>query len=250
MKTIKYIRIIMSVIIAISISSCTTQNLFEGQLKSNKKTNATLFTASPSEYKIRKSDKLSMSIWGHDDVSIGSLFGVYNSNEVYGKWVFVDAEGNVMLPKLGKTHLFGMSLREAGSFLSEKYAAYLVDPIIVVKVLNKEVSVLGDVIKQGRFPLEKEFISLVDILAVAGGFDSYANKKEIKIIRGGIENPIEYVVDLTSMPNYQLSNIAILPDDVIYVPSRKGKMFDRRSTSILPITSVLSTIAIIISVAK
>lgn len=250
MKSNQYHKVIGCLLIMALFSSCATQNLFEGQLRSSKKTDVNLFSASIADYKIRTGDKLTMSIWAHDDLSIGSLFGVYNSNEVYGKWVFVDAAGTVMLPKLGQTHLSGMNLKEAGDFLSEKYATFLVDPIIIVKVLNKEVSVLGDVITQGRFPLEKDYISLVDILAMAGGFDTYANKKAIKIIRGGKENPKEYVVDLTSMPDYKLSNIAILPDDIVYVPSRKGKMFDRRSTSILPLTSVLSTIAIIISVAK
>ena len=60
----------------------------------------------------------------------------------------------------------------------------------------------------------------------------------------------EYILDLTQMAAYEQSNILIRPGDVIYVPSKNGKAFDKKSSRILPFLTVISTIAVLMSVAK
>ena len=62
--------------------------------------------------------KLSGSVWNHENMSIGSLFGISNSNEVYGRRILVDINGDAMLPKLVKVTLAGLTILEVNDILS------------------------------------------------------------------------------------------------------------------------------------
>lgn len=68
------VTLILMVMIAIAFCSCSTQNLFH---KSSIQKDASTFKNNPDyQYTIRKDDKISLSIWDHDDMSIGSVFGI------------------------------------------------------------------------------------------------------------------------------------------------------------------------------
>src|SRR6478752_1117870 len=73
------------------------------------------------EYIIKPDDKISVSIWNNEEISVGSIFGIYNSNEVYGKWVLVDVLGDVALPKIGKVKLSGLTCKSAADTLIRIY---------------------------------------------------------------------------------------------------------------------------------
>jgi len=91
---------LLSALLAIiALSGCATQNLAR---KNKMEKGVTTFQPNPNyEYKIKSDDKINLSIWDHDNMSVGSVYGIYNSNEVYGKWLMVDHEGLINLPKYG-----------------------------------------------------------------------------------------------------------------------------------------------------
>lgn len=198
------------------------------------------------QYRIRKDDKITMSIWDHDDLSIGSLYGIYNSNEVYGKWVLVDANGQVTLPRIGNFTIGGMTVIEAKDSLAKLYGKWIVNPIIEVKVINKEINVLGEVKTPGKFVVDKDNNTIFDIVARAGDFDFYANKKCVKIIRQDGASVKMINVDLTHADNYLNRNIQVLPGDMVIVPSKKNKEFDKRISTIIPIVSSISALALML----
>lgn len=214
--------------------------------------NEDLFSAASRnyEYIIQPEDKLSVSIWGHDDLSVGSVFGIYNSNEVYGKWVLVDKEGRVSLPQLGQVKVANLTTRQLTDSLKVQYSKFIQKPIIVVKVLNKRVSLLGAVKQASSVILDEDQIPLLDLLAKAEGFDYYADRSQLKLVRKKEGLPVEYIIDLTQMETYEQSNIMIRPGDVIYVPNKNGKAFDKKSNRMVPFLGVISSIAVLISVTK
>jgi len=214
--------------------------------------NEDLFSAASRnyEYIIQPEDKLSVSIWGHDDLSVGSVFGIYNSNEVYGKWVLVDKEGRVSLPQLGQVKVANLTTRQLTDSLKVQYSKFIQKPIIVVKVLNKRVSLLGAVKQASSVILDEDQIPLLDLLAKAEGFDYYADRSQLKLVRKKEGLPVEYIIDLTQMETYEQSNILIRPGDVIYVPNKNGKAFDKKSNRMVPFLGVISSIAVLISVTK
>lgn len=239
-----------SAIAALLLASCKTQNLVV-QEKSNTRfqheqpDSAFLFDQQ-YEYRIRKDDKVSVSFWGNDDLSVGSVYGIYNSNEVYGKWLLVDARGNITLPRLGNFRVEGRSVVELEDSLVVAYKKWLVNPVIEVKVLNKEITILGELRNPGKYVVERDNNTLLDLVSLAGGYEFYANLRSIKVIRQQ-GNSVKMVnVDLTRGEDYLNRNIQLHPGDLVVVPSKKNKEFDKRISTIIPLASSTTAAAIVV----
>lgn len=198
------------------------------------------------QYKIRKDDKITLSVWGQDDLSVGSVYGIYNSNEVYGKWLLVDINGNIEIPKLGTTSVIGKSLPELKEDIKTKLKKWLVNPIVDVKVLNKEIAVMGEVRNPAVIQVDKDQNTLLEIISKTGGFEMYANLKSVKILRQEGENVRVTNIDLTKMKDVPNQNIILHPGDYVIVPSKKSKDFDKRASTIIPFTTVTSAAGILI----
>jgi len=251
MFTLKNITLLL-LIIAL-LSSCTTQKMFESANNSLAyQKDSQFFKPDPAyQYTIRKDDKLNLSIWDNDDLSVGSIFGIYNSDQGYGKWVMVDAKGVIAVPKIGEIKVEGLTVSAAKDSLVKAYSKWIVKPIIDIKVLNKEVTVIGDLRAPGKIALEKDNNTLIELIGKAGDMDFYADKSKVKVIRMVDNDPKYITVDLTKMDNYYEKNIQIHPGDVIYVPSKKGKEWDKRAgASIIPATAVITSIILIASLFK
>jgi len=250
MKSFNPFLIVLIFSLTFLLGSCKIQNLMQSSTKETN--NEDLFSAESRnyEYIIQPEDKLAVSIWGHDDLSVGSVFGIYNSNEVYGKWVLVDRDGRVALPQIGQIKVSDLTTRQLTDSLIVTYSKFIKEPIIVVKVLNKRVSLLGAVKQASSLILDEDQVPLLDLIAKAEGFDYYADRSQVKLVREKNGLPKEYIIDLTQMETYQQSNILIRPGDVIYVPNKNGKAFDKKSNRMLPFLGVISSLAVLISVVK
>jgi polysaccharide biosynthesis/export protein len=234
--------------LVVVLSSCQSQNLLQSSATNNQQVDSVFSYERGYSYKIRKDDKVSISVWDHEELSVGSIYGIYNANEVYGRWLLVDSDGDVTLPKTGDFHIQGLTVTQAEDSLKVVLEYWIPNPIVEVKVLNKEITAVGELKHPGTFKMDKEEYTLLEVIGLAGDFDYYANKKEVKIVRQQDDQVHELVVDLTDMSNYRMTNIQIKPGDVIYVPSKKHKEFDKRAaTTVVPFASVLTAAAIFFS---
>lgn len=231
-----------------ALSSCATQNIAH---KNKIDKDPASFQANPCyEYKIKSDDKVNVSIWDHDNMSVGSVYGIYNSNEVYGKWLMVDPDGFINLPKYGLFPIKGLTIIEAQTLLRDIYRQWIVEPVIEIKILNREVNVIGELKTPGKYLLDRNNNSLLDVISKAGYFDFYANKKKIQVIRTVDDIPKKIKIDLTKAGKTFEQNIQIYPNDIVYVPARRAKMWDKRAGSIIiPLVSIIST-AVLVSKVK
>ena len=246
-----FTRILLFLVVLAFLASCKTMNVLESSKKEYKELQANMDSAffyDPSyEYRIQKDNKVSISVWGQEELSVGSVYGIYNSNEVYGKWLLVDSKGNIEVPKLGTMKIAGMSVIELKDTLKTRFSRWIVNPIVDVKVLNKEITVLGEVRDPAVVPVDKDNNTLLEIISRTGGFDSYANMKYIKILRQEGEHVRVASVDLSKTGDLLAKNIQLHPGDVIVVPSRKYKEFDKRVSVIIPFTTAITAAAILIA---
>lgn len=230
------------------LQSCHTQNVF---VKADRQGKAALseeeskiYFNEDYEYTIRIDDKISISVWGHDDLSVGSTYGIYNSNEVYGKWLMVDTDGTIEAPRFGMMQVEGLTLPELKNNLKDSLSQILRNPVVDVKVLNREISLMGEFRDPATVPVDKEKNYLLDMIARVGGLDQYANLKCIKVFRQSAQDTHILTIDLTTKGDYRLKNIPLYPGDIVIAPSRSYKEFDRRISVIIPFTSALTSAAI------
>ena len=240
----------IGILFILFLTSCATQNLFV--LTEPKEYDKIFFyNSNKYEYKIRKDDKLNVSVWDHDDLSVGSIYSIYNANEVYGRWLMVDQNGYINIPKIGTVYVLDLTVSAAKDTITNRLKKWIVNPIIDVKILNKEITVMGEFKSPGKFIIEKETNTLLEMIAKAGDFDAYANKKTIQVIRVVNNQPRSITLDLTNFNEFSTSNIVIYPGDVIYAPAKKSKQWDKRAGStIVPISSAISSAVLIYGIIK
>lgn len=230
-----------------SISSCKTQNLFSKSSEgmSFTKADSVFYSNELLEYTIRQDDKLSISIWGQDQLSVGSVYGIYNSNQVYGKWLQVDVNGHIELPKIGTFKVKGLTVPHLKDSLKSIFKEWVINPVVDVKVLNKEITILGEVRNPGVIQIDHDTYSLLDLVAKCSGFEFYANVKKIKVLRQIGEDVAVTTIDLTRDSNVNHRKLSLIPGDVVIVPSKGYKEFDKRISVIIPLSTTVSAAAII-----
>ena len=126
--------------------------------------------AALGEYRIGPEDVLQISVW---------------KNEAMTRAVPVRPDGKISLPLLNDVQAAGLTALELREVLTRKLVEYIPSPevsVIVSDVRSFKVSVMGEVARPGRFEL-KSWATVVDALALAGGFTQFAARSRIVILR-------------------------------------------------------------------
>ena len=98
----------------------------------------------------------------------------------------VRPDGKVTLPLVGDITAAGrtsVELRDAIAKQLEEYIAKPVVTVIVTETTPQVVYVTGEVNKPGALPLATGQMSIIQAIAMAGGFTDFANKKDIRVLR-------------------------------------------------------------------
>ncbi len=182
-------------------------------------------------YLISENDILEMDVFTHNGERIvdpeyelqSGQRGINNNNNQQRNFrqFRVLQDSTVKLPLIGHVNLVGMTLDEAENYLQTKYNDYYTDSFIRLRYSNKRVIVLGASGGQIIF-LEDEKITLLEILANAGGIDEGGKAQNIRVIRGDLNKPEVFLVDLSTIQGMKSSILPIEPGDIVYVePTRK-----------------------------
>lgn len=101
----------------------------------------------------------------------------------------VRPDGKITLPLIGDVAAAGrtsVELRDAIGAALKDYIEKPVVTVIVVEATPQLVYVTGEVNKPGALTLMTGQMSVLQALAMAGGFTDFANKKDIRILRKGV----------------------------------------------------------------
>lgn len=230
------------ILILIALTGCKTRNIFTPRHQ----TVSDGFKLLTKDYihVLQPDDKISVSIWGHDELSLGSAFSIYNTNESFGKWILIEKDSTASLPYIGVEKIGGLTTRQAEAQITQRLSKTIKAPIVEIKVLNREITVLGEVKSPGNYIIEKDLNTLVEAIGKAEGINYYGNPKRIQVIRDNIS----YYVDLSQMKNLKRKNIYLKSGDIIFVPSGKGKRFDLKSSVIIPYASLITSLGVIFTI--
>ena len=131
--------------------------------------------------------------------------------------------GTIVFPLIGEIEFTGMTPAQAGTRIANelKKGKYIVNPQVTVQlttVRSRQVSVLGEVAKPGKYPLDDHSSRLTDILAMAGGVTPTASDTVTVLVTR--DNKLEKrEIDVSAMArNGNLAaNMEIQGGDTIYV---------------------------------
>jgi len=143
--------------------------------------------------------------------------------------VSVTDEGEVTLPLIGLLRIAGMSQAELEKLIAQRLREreYLLHPEVSVTVRqnrSQAVSVLGEVARPGRYPLQGRF-TVLDLLAVAGGLTPKADTVAVLLRKegGAAGAPVRIPIRLDRVANPDRSplDLVLSQGDMVYVGQQK-----------------------------
>ena len=190
------------------------------------------------EYKISPGDRISVIVFRHPELSTRKLDTYFQQDP----GILVSPEGTVVLPLIGEIKLQGLTKYEAAKLLEREYSKYIKNPNIYVEILNQRVYVIGEVNRPGPVQFLDDRITLIEALARAGDLNVYADRDNIMIIRGNLENPTIIKVDLTDINQLKATGLILQPNDIVYVPPNKMRKVNVVINEISPPIRLISEI--------
>lgn len=128
----------------------------------------------------------------------------------------VRPDGKITLPLLGDIAAAGKTSLELRDAIAGSLTTYINNPTVTVIVVETEPPVfyvMGEVMDAGPYPLKGQ-VSVLQALAMAGGFKDFANTKNITIRRGSQTLKFDYKAALKGEDTPML----VQAGDTIIVP--------------------------------
>lgn len=155
---------------------------------------------------------------GPEDV-IGVLF--WREAEMSGDQV-VRPDGMITIPLLGDIRAAGLRPDELREQLGKAAAKYLTDPnvsVVARQIHSRKVFITGQVAAPGAYPLTGPR-SVVQVIALAGGLNEYADSKNIMLLRmeNGRQRSYKFSYKDVTQGKALPQNLQLMPGDIIIVP--------------------------------
>jgi polysaccharide biosynthesis/export protein len=163
--------------------------------------------AAGGEYRIGPEDLLDIAVWNNTAIS---------------RTVPVRPDGKISLPLLNDVQAAGLTPMQLRDALAKRLAEYMPTPevsVIVREVHSFKVSVIGEVKKAGQYEL-KSRATVLDAIALAGGFTEFAARRRIVILRpnGGAVTRVAFNYNKAVGSEVPPEELFLRPGDVVVVP--------------------------------
>lgn len=217
-------KIILPIILllVLMLQSCTTkkQILYLQDLDKYSNTNLTYATT-----KIQPNDLLKIDVIDLNP-AVAAPFNIDSGASSQISGYLVNPLGNITMPILNDIKVGGLSPANVEIKIKERLIneGYLVNPTILVRVLNNKFTILGEVKSPGVIPFPEESISLLDAIGKAGDLTYSGVRKDVRLIRELDGRRLVYHIDLTTASWMSNPDYRIRQNDVIVVMPNKLKV--------------------------
>ena len=253
-----FVFFLMLIALSMLLSSCVMQRNVE-YLQDKNDSIKTFEEVVLPDYKLKTNDELYIQINSLDDASANVFSSGRESSynigtmQPYGASLIsysVDKEGYLLLPVIGKIQVEEKTLPEVSRILQDSLSHILNHPIITVKLVNRYVSVLGEVRNPGHFAFAQDKISIYDAISLAGDITEYGNRKNVILVRNEFGENKRINVDLTRSDILASKYYNLRPNDIVYVKPLSKKFWGMRQFPFDILLSSLTTGLLIYSVFK
>lgn len=227
-------------------SSCIPQKKIEylrGQTENVKTFNELNYV----EEVIKPHDDLYIKVSSFDDIQYNFFSSQSDNNSLnYSNEISlslisytVNDSGYIYFPILGNVNVRDMTILQATELLTQQLQEYFSNPTVIIKFINKKVSVIGEVSSPGHFLYTKDHINILEAISMAGDITEFGDLQNVYIIREENNVVSKYHIDLTNDEVLNSQEFFVMKDDVIYISPLKSRNWN---TSSIPWDILLSSI--------
>jgi len=163
---------------------------------------------SDDAYVIGADDVLAISVWKEPDVS---------------RSVPVRTDGKISLPLIGELQAGGQTPRQLEQEITKRLQSYISEPevtVIVQDAKSQRINILGMVARPGSYLLTGS-TTVLDSIAMAGGFKDFAKQKTIYVLRtseDGTQKRLPFNYKEVIKGRNPEQNVRLLPRDTVVIP--------------------------------
>lgn len=203
---------------------------------------------SPNPLKCQRGDLLDIKVFSvnADVVAPFNQFLVTNAkgDAQFPNGYLVGDDLSVTLPLIGKVEVSGLTFGEIESKIAGQLGDFVKDPVVSVKLINFEVTVLGEVGKPGLVEVQNAQANLIEVLGMAGDITLNGVREDIIVIRNEEGKRQEFHLDITKKGIFDQEGFYLHQNDIIYVSPNSSR---RQSSALNPIrNSVILTLSTLV----
>jgi polysaccharide export outer membrane protein len=157
----------------------------------------------------------------------------------------VSKDGLIRFPVIGDVQVAGDTREQVIEKLKSKLTEYVKDVVVDVRIMNFDVTILGEVNNPGKFNVKDERVTLPEAIALAGDFSEDGRRDQVTVIReiDGVRQVAR--IDFTKADFFSSPFYFLKQNDVVYIePTLKGV---RKSGFIPDVPALLSLVTIVLS---
>ena len=165
-----------------------------------------------------------------------------------GYWV--DPEGNIDFPVLGKLHVEGMTTTALRDTMTQLISRSVKDPIVNINFMNFFVTVLGEVKNPGRHAVNSQGMTIFEALGLAGDMTIYGKRNNVLVSRE-VDGKMEFArLNLNDQAIFASPYYHIRQNDVIYVEPNNARAISSQNIPLYlsMITTLGSMATLIVSI--
>jgi polysaccharide export outer membrane protein len=161
-----------------------------------------------NSFVIGDDDVLAINVWKEPDIS---------------RSIPVRSDGKISLPLVGEVQATGQTPLKLEQEIASRLKSYIAEPevtVIVQQINSQKFNILGQVNKPGSYPMASA-ATVLDAIAVAGGFRDFAKQKSIYVLRAnpdGTQTRVRFNYKEVVKGRDPAQNIKLQPRDTIVVP--------------------------------
>lgn len=243
---------LLAIIGALVFSSCVPQKkmlLLKEMEMANENTSIEYQNERTLNYKIQPGDNLYIQATSIIDEKTSILLngGDSRSNRlssdasIYLNSYTVNKDGFIDYPLTGLVEVKNLTVEQAKERLQDELSKYVKEIALMVKLSNFDLTIIGEVMRPGKYKIYQSEIGILEALALAGNVTNFAKTSSVKLVRR-TDNGSEIITlnvgnaDILSSPYYYLK-----PNDILYIEPLRIKQW---GFTTFPYSTVLSIISL------
>lgn len=139
----------------------------------------------------------------------------------------IDSNGFIDFPEVGKIFVEGKTREEIATLIRETLinGGHVLDPTVTVEYVNQELSVLGEINRPGKISIDRDYITILDAIAMAGDLRIEGKRADVTVLRQEGDTQKVYEIDLTSSDAiYSSPAYYLQQNDIVYVKPNKKRI--------------------------
>jgi len=153
----------------------------------------------------------------------------------------VDEKGNVNFPFVGNINVLSLTTAQASEKIQKALSDYVSNTSVTVKFVDNQITVMGEVNRQGVYPFIQDKLNIYEAISLGGGITRYGNRMSVIVIRHIDGKIMHYRLNLSDSKIASKDYYYILPNDVVVVEPRKDISTSYQNITYTTILASIST---------